>query len=132
MATGTGVTGLTVNFPDEMVVQVNHSAAIDEGGKLRSLGRLHLDLAGRPFANAGQFRMEHDLRKSVITALAETPDGSGAGGDPRACPRRLDPHRRSRRTADAWGDDDTPGGRRACRCGLGRDLRRLLLARESG
>ena len=75
MATGTGVTGLTVNFPDEMVVQVNHSAAIDEGGKLRALGRLHLDLAGRPFANAGQFRMEHDLRKSVITAIAETSEG---------------------------------------------------------
>jgi hypothetical protein len=75
MATGTGVTGLTVNFPDEMVVQVNHSAAIDEGGKLRSLGRLHLDLAGRPFANAGQFRVEHDLRKSVITAIAETSEG---------------------------------------------------------
>ena len=75
MATGTGVTGLTVNFPDEMVVQVNHSTAIDEGGKLRALGRLHLDLAGRPFANAGQFRMEHDLRKSVITAIAETSEG---------------------------------------------------------
>ena len=75
MATGTGVTGLTVNFPDEMVVQVNHAAAIDEGGKLRALGRVHLDLGGNPFANAGQFRMEHDLRKSVITALAETPDG---------------------------------------------------------
>jgi hypothetical protein len=75
MATGTGVTGLTVNFPDEMIVQVNHAAAIDEGGKLRALGRLHLDLAGRPFANAGQFRMEHDLHKSVITALAETSEG---------------------------------------------------------
>ncbi|MCU0963368.1 MAG: DUF5703 domain-containing protein, partial [Pirellulaceae bacterium] len=75
MATGTGVTGLTVNFPDEMVVQVNHSAAIDEGRKLRALGRLHVDLEGRPFANAGQFRMEHDLRKSVITALAETSEG---------------------------------------------------------
>jgi len=33
MATGTGVTGVTVNFPEEMVLQVNHSAAIDEGGK---------------------------------------------------------------------------------------------------
>jgi hypothetical protein len=31
-----------------------------------------MDLADRPFANAGQFRMEHDLRKSVITAIAET------------------------------------------------------------
>ncbi len=75
MATGTGITGLTVNFPDEMVVQLNHSAAIDEGGKLRALGRLHLDLDGHPFANAARFAMEHDLRRSVITALAETADG---------------------------------------------------------
>ncbi|MBM3500723.1 MAG: hypothetical protein FJX74_18855 [Armatimonadetes bacterium] len=75
MATGTGVTGLTVNFPDEMVVQVNHSAAIDEGGKLRALARLHLDPEGRPFATATTFRMEHDLRRSVIRAFAETPDG---------------------------------------------------------
>ena len=75
MATGTGVTGLTVNFPDEMVVQVNHSAAIDEGGKQRALGRLHLDLAGGPFANSQPFRMEHDLRKSVISAQATTADG---------------------------------------------------------
>jgi len=75
MATGTGVTGLTVYFPDEMVMQVNHSAAIDEAGKLRALGRIHLDLDGRPFANAAAFRMEHDLRRSVIRAIAETPDG---------------------------------------------------------
>ncbi|MBM4083699.1 MAG: hypothetical protein FJ272_02830, partial [Planctomycetes bacterium] len=75
MATGTGVTGLTVNFPDEMVVQVNHSAAIDEGGKLRALARLHVDLEGRPFATATAFRMEHDLRRSVIQAFAETADG---------------------------------------------------------
>ena len=75
MATGTGVTGLTVNFPDEMVVQVNHSAAIDESGRLRALARLHLDLAGRPFATATSFRMEHDLRRSVIRAFAGTPDG---------------------------------------------------------
>ncbi len=75
MATGTGVTGLTVNFPDEMVMQVNHASAIDEGGRLRALGRLHLDLQGRPFATATAFRMEHDLRRSVITAVAETADG---------------------------------------------------------
>ena len=65
MATGTGVTGLTVNFPDEMVMQVNHSAAIDEGGRLRALARLHVDLGGRPFATATRFRMDHDLRRSV-------------------------------------------------------------------
>ncbi|MBM3499464.1 MAG: hypothetical protein FJX74_12430 [Armatimonadetes bacterium] len=75
MATGTGVTGLTVNFPDEMVMQVNHSAAIDEGGKLRALARLHVDLDGKPFANSTAFRMEHDLRRSVIRAFAETSDG---------------------------------------------------------
>ena len=75
MATGTGVTGLTLNFPDEMVVQVNHSAAIDEEVKLRALGRLHVDLEGKPFATATAFRMEHDLRRSVIHAFAETSDG---------------------------------------------------------
>ncbi len=95
MATGTGVTGLTVNFPDEMVVQVNHSAAIDEGGKLRALGRLHLDLAGRPFANAGQFRMEHDLRKSVIMAAWPRPRKARCLSKSAPCPGRLDPHRHS-------------------------------------
>jgi len=75
MATGTGVTGFTVNFPAEMIVQVNHASAIDETGQLRALARLHLDMDGAPFAGARQFRMEHDLRKSVITALAETADG---------------------------------------------------------
>lgn len=75
MATGTGVTGLTVNFPKEMVMQINHSAAIDELGKLRALGRVHLDLAGSPFANSSSFNMEHDLRRSVIKACAETDSG---------------------------------------------------------
>ena len=75
MATGTGVTGLAVNFPAEMIVQINHAAAIDEQGRLRVLARLHLDLAGAPFEKAKRFRMEHDLRRSVITALAETDEG---------------------------------------------------------
>lgn len=75
MATGTGVTGLTVSFPDEMVMQVNHSASIDESGQLRALARLHLDFGGRPFARATNFRMEHDLRRSVIRAFSETSNG---------------------------------------------------------
>ncbi|MBM3880391.1 MAG: hypothetical protein FJ387_11855 [Verrucomicrobia bacterium] len=75
MATGTGVSGLTVSFPDEMVMQVNHSASIDESGQLRALARLHLDLGGRPFATATNFRMEHDLRRSVIRAFAQTSNG---------------------------------------------------------
>lgn len=75
MATGTGVTGLTVSVPTELLLQVNHSAAIDEGGKLRALARLHLDLDGSPFANATGFQMEHDLRRSRITLLAETATG---------------------------------------------------------
>ena len=76
MATGTGVTGLTVSFPAEMVVQVNHSAAIDEQGRLRALGRVHIDLEGHAFATATSFRMEHDLRRSVIRAVADTPEGT--------------------------------------------------------
>jgi hypothetical protein len=75
MATGTGVTGVTVSAPAGLLLQVNHSAALDEGGKLRALARLHLDLDGSPFANATGFRMEHDLRRSVITILAETAAG---------------------------------------------------------
>ena len=75
MATGTGLTGLTVSCPAELIMQVNQASAIDEGGRLRALARLHLDLEGRPFANARHFRMEHDLRKSVITALADTAEG---------------------------------------------------------
>jgi hypothetical protein len=75
MATGTGVTGLTVSAPAGLLLQVNHSAAIDEAGTLRALARLHLDLDGSPFAKATGFRMEHDLRRSLITVLAETAEG---------------------------------------------------------
>jgi len=75
MATGTGVTGVTVSAPAGLRFQVNHSAAIDEGTRLRALARLHLDLGGSPFASATSSRMEHDLRRSLITVVAETPTG---------------------------------------------------------
>jgi hypothetical protein len=75
MATGTGVTGVTVNCPGELEIQVNHSASIDEAADLRALARLHLDLEGQPFSNATRFHMEHDLHRSVITTWAETPAG---------------------------------------------------------
>ena len=75
MATGTGVTGVTVNFPEEMVLQVNHSAAIDEQGLVRALSRLHLNLEGSPFADSKSFRMETDFRKSLIRAEAQTASG---------------------------------------------------------
>ena len=59
MATGTGVTGLVVTFPDEMLLQINHASAIDE--RARS-GRwpAALGLDGHPFANSKSFRMETD------------------------------------------------------------------------
>jgi len=75
MATGTGVSGLTVYFPDEMLLQINHSAAIDEASKVRALGRLHIELEGSPFAAATHFSMETDFRKSVIRAKAQTASG---------------------------------------------------------
>lgn len=75
MATGTGVTGLIAGFPNQMLVQLNHGGAIDEAGKLRSLGRLHIDLTGNPFANSTSFHMEHDLRRSLIIATAQTATG---------------------------------------------------------
>lgn len=76
MATGTGVTGLTVSFPDEMLIQVNHASAIDEQGKVRALARLHLDLEGNPFATSKAFRMETDFRRSLILIEARTDSGA--------------------------------------------------------
>jgi len=75
MATGTGITGLTVSFPDEMLIQVNHSASIDELAMVRALSRLHLNLEGSPFKNSTSFRMETDFRRSVIFAEAQTDTG---------------------------------------------------------
>ncbi|MEI6073110.1 MAG: DUF5703 domain-containing protein [Verrucomicrobiae bacterium] len=75
MATGTGVTGLTVSAPDGLLLQVNHSAAIDEAGQVRALARLHLDLDENPFNHSTLFRMEHDLRRSLITVHADTETG---------------------------------------------------------
>ena len=76
MATGTGVTGLTVTFPDEMLIQVNHASAIDEQGKVRALARLHLNLEGNPFTTSKIFRMETDFRRSVILVGAQTDAGA--------------------------------------------------------
>ncbi len=76
MATGTGITGLTVSFPDEMLIQVNHSASIDEQAMVRALSRLHLNLEGSPFKNSTSFRMETDFRRSVIFAEAQTDTGA--------------------------------------------------------
>jgi len=75
MATGTGVTGLIVTFPNEMLIQVNHSSAIDEQGQVKALCRLHLSLDGSPFVNAKSFRMETDLRRSLIRIEAQTDSG---------------------------------------------------------
>lgn len=75
MASGTGVTGLTVRFPAAMLIQINHADSFDEMGLLRTLGRLHIDLEGNPFVNASKFIMEHDLKRSVIRVLAETRTG---------------------------------------------------------
>lgn len=75
MATGTGVTGITVTVPNEMVIQVNHSASIDEQGQVKALSRMHLNLDGSPFVNAKSFRMETDFRRSVITIEAQTESG---------------------------------------------------------
>ena len=66
MATGTGVSGLTIAAGREITGQINHSAAFDELGVLRSLGRFRLDWASHP-----ALRMEHDLRRSVITIAGD-------------------------------------------------------------
>jgi hypothetical protein len=76
MATGTGRTGLTVNFPSQMIMQINHADSFDENGQLRALGRLRLDLDGSPFAASPSFTMQHDLRTSQITINCKTDLGT--------------------------------------------------------
>lgn len=75
MATGTGMIGITVRFPYDMLVQINHADSFDEMGLLRTLGRLHISLDGDPFVHAQKFNMEHDLKRSVIKVLVETKQG---------------------------------------------------------
>ncbi len=75
MATGTGVSGITIAAGREVTAQINHSAVFDEQDVLRSLGRLKLDwYDARTFWSEQKFcglektvRMVHDLRRSVIT-----------------------------------------------------------------
>ncbi|MEI6753241.1 MAG: hypothetical protein WCK78_08725 [Paludibacter sp.] len=83
MATGTGVSGLTIAAGRDVSGQLNHSSAFDESGVLRSLGVFRLswwsdrENGERPWPEkkfAGlekEVRMVHDLRKSVITITSE-------------------------------------------------------------
>ena len=71
MATGTGVTGLAVRVPDQLVMQINHADSFDGFSQLRMLGRLKLDMDGYPFANPKEFEMIHDLRRSLILIQAD-------------------------------------------------------------
>lgn len=77
MATGTGVSGLTVSAGSEITAQINHSATFDDGSwdgkeKVRNLGRLRMNWIGDfwpdlRFAGSDKMvRMEHDLQRSVI------------------------------------------------------------------
>jgi len=69
MATGTGVSGLTIAAGREISGQLNHSAAFGERCNLLSLGRFRLDWGGNTVE-----RMEHDLRRSVITIESKEGD----------------------------------------------------------
>jgi hypothetical protein len=78
MATGTGRTGVAVMMHDQLLLQINHDAAVDEHGWLQAIGRLRMELEGDPWSAAAKrsgFRMTHDLRRSVITVSADTEEG---------------------------------------------------------
>ena len=78
MATGTGKTGVAVTAHEDIIMQINHEATLDELGWLRVPGRLRLSFEGDPIsaaATAGKFRMVHDLRRSVIGISADTQQG---------------------------------------------------------
>ncbi|MEI6753240.1 MAG: hypothetical protein WCK78_08720 [Paludibacter sp.] len=79
MATGTGVSGLTISAGREVTGQLNHSAVFDENDILRSLGRFKLDWydngsfwSDQKFSGLEkQVSMVHDLRRSVIAITSE-------------------------------------------------------------
>ncbi len=71
MATGTGVTGIAVRVPSQVVMQINHADSFDEYSQLRMLGRIKLEMDGYPFHEPKNFKMVHDLEKSLITIRAD-------------------------------------------------------------
>jgi len=78
MATGTGKTGIAVMAHENIEFQINHEASLDELGWLRTIARLRIEVEGDPWSAAaelGGFRMQHDLRRSVITISADTEEG---------------------------------------------------------
>ena len=75
LATGTGVTGLTVAVQDGLRLQVNHAGAYDDAGIQRPVV-LHLDWADQPTTRLETCVMSHDLQRSLITLRMETPQGA--------------------------------------------------------
>jgi len=85
LATGTGVTGITVTVDRNLRLQVNHSSSFDEMAMQRTLGVLRIewgyvgytqrDFGPKPVACPDVFKMEHDLRRSLITITSESKDG---------------------------------------------------------
>jgi hypothetical protein len=75
MATGTGRTGVAVQTHNQLLLQINHEGCIDEKGWFKIAGRLKLEFADDPFSSAaaaGNFKMTHDLRRSLIQISAGT------------------------------------------------------------
>ncbi len=75
MATGTGKTGVTISYPGDMVIQVNHADSFDQAGQWRSLGRLHISLGANPFVKPVSSQMQHNLRTSTIQTKVTTANG---------------------------------------------------------
>ncbi len=83
MATGTGVTGITVNAQCGVKMQLNHASAFDGKGFQRPLGVLTINdwsvggwnSAGDPFRDVNNLKMIHDIKKSCIRVSAITPTG---------------------------------------------------------
>ena len=80
MATGTGITGLTIGAGQEITGQINHSGDVNESGYLGcALGRFRifwqpLSCGNQQAAFSGpdkKVRMEQDLRKSVIRIMSD-------------------------------------------------------------
>ncbi len=75
LATGTGVTGLTVGVQDGLRVQINHAGAYDDAGLQRPVV-LRIDWQDQPITGLQNCVMEHDLQRSVISLRLDVPGGA--------------------------------------------------------
>lgn len=76
MPIGTGKTGAVVFVPDQGIcLQINHGGSFDSDGNLPALLRVNLEIDGKPFVDAKDYKQILSLEKGMVTICVDTPDG---------------------------------------------------------